>query len=134
MPEHMLLGRLARILLRSSGEGSGPIRVGSLEARRDYLDVDEAARLIIELAYLRQRPPPLINIASGCAVTMRVIVEAMMRRAGGIGRLVEDPTAFQAGPASVAGDTGLLRALGLEVAVPTPQSLAERILAVEPSS
>jgi GDP-4-dehydro-6-deoxy-D-mannose reductase len=96
----------------AAGESKPVLAVGNLQARRDFLHVDdgaEAYRLLAE----RGRPGEVYNLASGGAVTLREALDRLLTVAGVRARIEVDPERMR--PADLPlllGDAGRLRALG----------------------
>ncbi|HWD09286.1 MAG TPA: GDP-mannose 4,6-dehydratase, partial [Actinomycetota bacterium] len=105
------------------------MKVGWLEARRDFLDVRDVAaayRLLAE----RGRPAEVYNIASGKAERIGDLLDILLHAAGLDGKV--DVTAEQeprpGDPEVLVGDASKLRAgLGWVPAIPLPVSLAETL-------
>jgi len=108
-----------------AGEAEPTLRVGNLEARRDYLDVRDvtaAYRLLLE----RGVPGEAYNVSTGVARSMRELVETMIDVSGTGARLEVDPERVR--PVDVPllqGDPSKLRALGWEPAIPIRQTLSD---------
>ncbi|WP_030342498.1 NAD-dependent epimerase/dehydratase family protein [Streptomyces sp. NRRL S-1022] len=73
------LGSLAR-RLRGTDPSDG-IELSISDARRDYVDVRDAAEAIVRAA-VRPGVPRLLNIGSGTAVSVRFLVRELLRAAG----------------------------------------------------
>jgi UDP-glucose 4-epimerase len=82
LPE--LLGQL-----RASRDG--PIRLGSLWPRRDFVPVDDAARAVVESALAASPGLTTLNIGSGRAVSMREAVTMVGELLGRPLRVERDP-------------------------------------------
>jgi nucleoside-diphosphate-sugar epimerase len=131
MPAHTVLGNAAR-QIHSAAPG-GPVRLGNIGVERDYLDVDEAARLIVALALREQRLPPLVNIASGVGTVVAAIVRRMVALSGKACRVEQIVRREDAlSPARIIGSTAAIAALGLPPSVPTLDELAGRALDIHP--
>lgn len=108
-----------------AGEAEPVLRVGNLEARRDYLDVRDvvhAYRILME----RGEPGGVYNVACGRAHSMREMVEMLVDLSGTGARMEVDPARVR--PVDVPlllGDSSKLRALGWEPRIPLRQTLAE---------
>jgi GDP-4-dehydro-6-deoxy-D-mannose reductase len=130
MPVHTVLGNAARQIQNLPARG-GAIFLGRLDVERDYLDVDEAARLIVSLALRKARLPHLMNIASNHAFNIAAIVARMIDfsnrscRIERIERAEDEQT-----PRRVVGNAATLSALGLSPTAPTVDELALRALAI----
>lgn len=107
------------------GEAEPVLRVGNLEARRDFLDVRDvvrAYRLLLE----RGEPGGTYNVCSGVAHRLREVVDRMVALSGTGARVEVDPERVR--PVDVPlllGDAGRLRALGWEPEVPLERTLGD---------
>ena len=76
-----VLSSFARQLARAEAGAAEPVlRVGSLEARRDFLHVDDVVRAY-ELAARKGGSGEVYNIASGRAVLIRDALDTLLRMA-----------------------------------------------------
>ena len=90
------------------------LRVGNLDVARDFIDVAEAARLIVALAGDPARLGQTVNICSGVATRLRPLVEAMIRLSGRDIAIEVDPARVRPGEMRVlTGSIARLRAAGL---------------------
>lgn len=97
--------------------GQKEIPVGNLDVRRDFMPVDEAARILLALLAAPEAGGMVVNVCSGEAQSIRVGVEDMMRRLPHPVRLVSDPALLRAQEVlSITGDVAALRSLGIEPA------------------
>ncbi len=80
MPGHLALPSFARRIIGS--EARSPLRVGDLSAERDFLDVDEAARLLLGLAALPSWPWPVVHLCSGRAYRIGDLLNQLIELAG----------------------------------------------------
>jgi GDP-4-dehydro-6-deoxy-D-mannose reductase len=107
------------------GEGEPVLRVGNLEARRDYLDVRDVVAAYL-LLLDRGVPGRVYNVATGVAHSMRELVEMLVEVSGTGARLEVDPDRVR--PVDVpllCGDASRLRALGWEPRIPLRQTLSD---------
>ncbi len=108
-----------------AGEAEPVLRVGNLEARRDYLDVRDviaAYRLLLE----RGTPGEAYNVATGVAHSMRELVETMIDVSGTGARLEVDPERVRLVDVPLLqGDPARLRALGWEPRIPIRRTLSD---------
>jgi GDP-4-dehydro-6-deoxy-D-mannose reductase len=84
------------------------VRVGNLDARRDFTDVRDvvrAYRLLLE----RGRPGEAYNIASGRRIAVRDVFDRLCRKLGVEPRIVSDPGLFRPADDSPLLDTRKLR-------------------------
>jgi len=64
-----------------AGPGSGAIRCGNIDVERDYCDVRDVAAAYVAVLE-RGRPGTAYNVASGVPVTMRALLEGLIRAFG----------------------------------------------------
>ncbi|MFL5382922.1 MAG: GDP-mannose 4,6-dehydratase [Longimicrobiaceae bacterium] len=107
--------------------GSAPpvLRVGNLQARRDYLDVRDVVRAYLTLLD-RGAPGGTCNVATGEAHSMAELVDLLVELSGTGARVEVDPARVR--PLDVpllSGDPSALRALGWAPEIPLRQTLAE---------
>lgn len=107
--------------------GAAPpvLRVGNLEARRDYLDVRDVVRAYLALME-RGEPGAVYNVCSGEAHSMRELVDLLVELSGTDAALEID--AERVRPVDVPllrGDPGRLAALGWTPGIPLRRTLAE---------
>jgi len=106
------------------------LRVGNLDVARDFIDVAEAARLIVALAGDPARFGQVVNICSGVATPLRPLVEAMIRLSGRDIAIAVDPTRVRPGEMRVlTGSIARLRAAGLLPEAPDFARLLPALLA-----
>ena len=110
---HFALPSFARQLRAiQAGEAEPVLRVGNLDAARDFVHVDDAAdayRLLAE----QGEAGGCYNLASGTAVVLRTALERLIATAGVDVAIVQDPDRMR--PSDVpmmAGDAARLRGLG----------------------
>ena len=134
MPTHLALANFAQQIRL----GVTVLRVGDIDVERDFIDVSEAARLMAALA---ANPPPrdeydgiAWNICSGQVISLRNLVDDLIRLCGRSITLEIDPTRLRPGlqMRSFHGSTARLAAVGLFPQVPDfatllPQLLADRM-------
>lgn len=100
------------------------LRVGNLNAVRDFLDVRDAVRACCLIAE-RGTPGETYNVCSGAGHAVREVLETMVRLASRPVSVVSDPALVRpADPDVTIGDNRRLRALGWQPAVPLGDSLA----------
>jgi len=109
-----------------SGDQGPVLRVGNLNALRDFLDVRDvvaAYRLLAE----RGGPCNVYNICSGTAVSMREIVDVLVRIAGVEVKIEEDPARMRPSdtPLLVGDASALQRATGWAPAIPLAKTLTD---------
>jgi GDP-4-dehydro-6-deoxy-D-mannose reductase len=127
MPSHLALPSFVRQIAR---RGSGPtVQVGDLSARRDFIDVEEAARLLLELAALSNWAWPLVNLCSGHAYRIGALLDGLIVASGL--RVSVETRAELMRPDDMpilVGDTARLRSVNLFPAAPDFSKLLPRLL------
>ncbi len=95
MPESLAFGRFAAHLAEPS---AGPARVpaGRLDARRDFVDVRDAAAALLTLA-TQAKPGRLYNVASGESRSIREGLDRLIALSGRAVVVAADPTAVRRG-------------------------------------
>lgn len=123
---------LAARILAARDTGSGAIRVGNVDVRRDFSDVRDvvrAYRLLVEWAAIRgpSSDVPIFNVAAGRSTSIRSIVERLALEAGIAVQIETDPALVRSNdPADIRGDaTALRRATGWRPAVPFEETLRD---------
>lgn len=81
LSERLFVGRVQRQIERYRRGEIGEIAVGSLEAQRDYVEVEVAVRQLQDIA-ARGRAGEIYHVASGVPVTMRALLERLLGEAG----------------------------------------------------
>jgi GDP-4-dehydro-6-deoxy-D-mannose reductase len=126
--ERFAVGSWAAQLARARAEGGGVLRVGDLDAERDFTDVRDVCR-----AYRLLLDPAVragtYNVATGRAVPLRRVVELLVEAAGVEVRVERDETRLRPSEILVvAGDPSKLRAAtGWEPRIPLEQTLADAL-------
>jgi len=85
LPPSTLPGRVAAELQQPGDE----IRVGSLAAYRDFVDVRDVADAAFAAACTPGPLPPVLNVGSGRATSLRELVNTLVRISGADRRVVE---------------------------------------------
>jgi NDP-hexose 4-ketoreductase len=93
-PRTGLPGRLAAELRQAAAHGTD-VRVGPLDAVRDFVDARDVADAAVAAAVAARRPRPVLNIGSGRAVPVRAMVNELLAISGCAAPVHEDA----AGPA-----------------------------------
>lgn len=128
MPRHLALPAIAGRLAASAP--GGIVRVGNLDVARDFIDVREAARIILGLAVAERPPWPLVNVCSGRSARLGDLVDRMIALRGHEVRLEPDPALIRSGEApDLVGDATRLGRIGLSPRSPDWTDLLPRILA-----
>ncbi|MGH7149796.1 MAG: NAD-dependent epimerase/dehydratase family protein, partial [Planctomycetota bacterium] len=91
------LGSFARqVAAIEKGKGPPRVVVGNLDLRRDFLDVRDAARAILGLVRATAGAT-VFNLGSGRAVSVRLLLEALLARASVRPSVEVDPARLRAG-------------------------------------
>lgn len=115
----------AQLAAIADGAAAPVLRVGNLEARRDFLDVRDvvrAYRVLLE----RGEPGRAYNVCSGRAWSLCELVERLVALSGTETRVEVDPERVR--PVDIpllVGDAGRLRALGWEPEIPLEKTLRD---------
>jgi nucleoside-diphosphate-sugar epimerase len=83
-PASTLLGRVIRQLGTTD-----TLRMGSLAAWRDYIDVRDVAEAVVAVATAADRLPPVLNVGSGRATLARDVVHRLVELSGTGAKVVE---------------------------------------------
>jgi nucleoside-diphosphate-sugar epimerase len=83
MPRHLALGAWAAQIRDAHRHASRPlIQVGNLSSWRDFVDVRDVVETIIQLARVPAAAGAIVNIASGQAEQMRVLLQRLILLSG----------------------------------------------------
>jgi nucleoside-diphosphate-sugar epimerase len=127
-PENLAPGAFARQLARiAAGLQAPELPVGDLAARRDYVDVRDVAAAL-ETLMRRGRAGETYNVGSGRAVSMRSILDGLIRESGLRVKVRTDPGRLR--PSEIhelAADPRKVRALGWTPRIPLKRSLADTL-------
>jgi nucleoside-diphosphate-sugar epimerase len=105
------------------------VRVGDLTARRDFLDVDEAACLLLALAAMPHWPWPVVNVCSGSAYRLGDLLDGLIAASGRRVRVEVDPALIRPGDMPIlTGSTERLVSVGLAPQTPDFLALLPRLL------
>jgi NDP-hexose 4-ketoreductase len=88
-PQTTLPGKLAAQLRRALKHGSD-IRLGSLDAVRDFIDVRDVADAVIAAATVPALPHRVLNVGSGQGVPVRAMVKQLLTISGCTSVIGED--------------------------------------------
>lgn len=88
-PEHSLPGRVAAELRRAYSAGHD-LRLGPLDAVRDFVDARDVAEAVLAAVLAREVPYPVLNIASGRGVPARTLVKELLSVSGATCSVYED--------------------------------------------
>jgi GDP-4-dehydro-6-deoxy-D-mannose reductase len=127
VPEHVSLGRFVK-LLHGEASSTGILKVGSLDKRRDFVEVGAAANAIIGLATSASDVPPVVNVCSGTSTPLQDWLEGLIAAAG-IKVSVETISSLRRSfdPDDVVGCKALLQACGWDIPAPKIDEVASAI-------
>ena len=80
-PVATLPGRLASELRQAPAHGTG-VRLGPLDAVRDFVDARDVADAVLAAVTARALPHPVLNVGSGRAVPVRAMVSGLIAASG----------------------------------------------------
>jgi len=128
MRPHLALGRFAREIA-ALGDCGGALRTGALDAYRDFIAVDDAARVLAGLSQSRAAAGQVVNLCSGVPLRMDHLLHALLRAAGSPVSVTFDETlsGVSAVP-SMYGCNRRLEALGFHLGVPDVAAEMARLL------
>ena len=127
MPAHLALPSFAEQIVRLGSRST--LRVGNLSTSRDFIDVEEAARLLVELAVLPNWPWPLVNLCSGQAFRMGELLEGLIAASGATIAIEASLSLKRPDEMRVlVGDTTRLKSVDLSPAPPDFSVLLPRLL------
>lgn len=80
MPTHLALGSFAAQLRRLGPQG-GVLETGDLDVERDFVEADEAVRLMLDLV-ARPDVTGVVNICAGRPTSLRALLDTLLRQVG----------------------------------------------------
>ncbi|MDQ2589102.1 NAD-dependent epimerase/dehydratase family protein [Saccharothrix yanglingensis] len=84
-----VLGRAAAALRAAAATGERVVRLGPLDAHRDFVDVRDVADAVAGAALAPAPVDPVLNVGLGTAVLVREAVELLVETSGFSGRVAE---------------------------------------------
>ena len=124
-PQGLSVGAFAAQIKKiRRGEALPVISVGNLNAKRDFIDVSDACRALIALA-AAGRKGEAYNICSGASVSMRELLDMMIKASGVDVEVKIDPTRFK--PADVDDSFGSYEKIHKETGWSPSVSLKESV-------
>lgn len=124
-PRFALAAFAGQLAAMRAGAAEPVLRVGNLQARRDYLDVRDVARAYLMLIE-QGTPGEIYNVAAGEPHSMAELVEMLIELSGTGARVEVDPARVRPLDVPVlSGDPSALRALGWSPEIPLRQTLAD---------
>lgn len=123
--ERDAVSEFAQAIVRIERRQADRVAVGDLEVVRDFLDVRDCARALLQV--LEQgRPGQAYNVCSGTGTRLRDLLDGLAALAQAPVTLVPDPNRLRSADDPVLiGDSSRLRALGWQPLVPLPQTLRD---------
>jgi NDP-hexose 4-ketoreductase len=135
LQDRHLPGKVALELAAMAPRGGGELRVGSLDAERDLVDVRDAADALVSVASASDAALSriradgalrLIDVGTGRAVRMRDLVRMQIEAARLAGRVeVIESESRATGAATLCADPAALAALDVSPRIPLAQTLVE---------
>lgn len=121
---------LSSFALRIAAASAGSqIAVGNLDVVRDFIHVNEVARIVHLLALRSSWPWPIVNVCSGVGVSIGEILQMMIRKSGKETKIYVDPALRRPNDVPVfVGCTRRLLSLDIQPAVPDIDALAVDLL------
>lgn len=113
-----------QVAMIECGESAPVIRVGNLDAQRDFTDVRDVVRAYVDLME-RGTPATVYNVCSGVARSMRSILDALVRRSTVQVTVETDPARLRPNdvPVVVGDPSRLQTATGWSPRIPFEQTL-----------
>jgi nucleoside-diphosphate-sugar epimerase len=97
-PAASLPGRLAAELRRALADGTGEVRLGPLDAVRDFVDARDVADAVLAAVTAGSLPHPVLNVGSGRGVPVRAMVSGLIAASGCPAAVREDGPAQTRSP------------------------------------
>jgi len=98
---------------------------GTGTPRREFLHVDDLAQAVLFMLE-QENPPDLVNVGSGCEVTIRELAEKIRAAVGTTAQPVFDPTMPDGTPRKLV-DTTVIRSLGWMPAIALDNGIARTV-------
>ena len=129
MPLHLALASFAAQIAAMPIRG-GVLHVGNLEVERDFIDVAELARILMELGRHKAARGQIANVCSGQVWKLRDLVDVMIGLSGRVITVKVDQSRLRPGETiRLFGATARLRELGIVPVAPDFAALLPSILA-----
>ncbi|WNW14412.1 GDP-mannose 4,6-dehydratase (plasmid) [Pseudomonas sp. DTU_2021_1001937_2_SI_NGA_ILE_001] len=119
-----------QIALIEAGQQEPVLKVGNLEAKRDFLDVQDVCSAYLELLKLAdstQEYPRCMNIASGRSLKIREVLDTLLSLSQASIQVAQDPERLRPSdiPVAIGNSTALTRSTGWQPQIPLQQTLRE---------
>ena len=128
-PDFVSASFARQIALIEAGQQAPVLKVGNLEATRDFLDVQDVCSAYIELLKLTDKPghPICVNIASGRSLQIRQVLDLMLSLSSATIAVELDPERLRPSdiPVAVGNSARLKQCTGWEPQIPLEQTLQE---------
>ena len=127
-PEHFVESSFARQIAEiEAGRREAVIRVGNLDAVRDFLHVDDVIGAYVRLLGPRGPAGPY-NVSSGQPLTIRTVLETLLAASDADPRIEVDPDLWREADASFGTSTRLQHAAGWQPRVAFADTMAELLM------
>jgi len=97
MPSRLFAGAIAAQVVNAERGGTGVVKTGRLDARRDYVDVRDAAVAYLKLAQMGHSTASVYNVCSGVSHSCRELADEMVSEARVGIELAHDESRVQRG-------------------------------------
>jgi GDP-4-dehydro-6-deoxy-D-mannose reductase len=129
----LALGSFARQVAAVARGQAGAVECGTLETRRDFVDVRDAVEAFVLLCE-RGRAREIYNVCSGSSHRLGGLLEKLIELSGADVPVRSDPSQHPAGVADIYGDPAkIYLETGWRPKVPIDDSLADLLASVAPS-
>jgi GDP-4-dehydro-6-deoxy-D-mannose reductase len=99
-PEHTLIGSfLSKMRAATDASGDRAMRVGDLEIKRDFVDIEDVCSGLVRLAQFGTSGE-VYNLCSGYSVALRLVLQKMITAAGTSIQVVADSPLIAKNPVS----------------------------------
>lgn len=130
-PASTALGSFVRQIASMPNEG-GILRTGSLHSTRDFIDVTEAASVIVRLSLLPNVQGKVYNICTGAGVRLQDVVSQLIEVSGiAVTHQIESTRHGTSDIDTVIGSNDKLHSLGLDISKPDLRLVLEKMLSHE---
>jgi nucleoside-diphosphate-sugar epimerase len=130
MPSHLALASFAGQIL--SAPSPAMIQVGNLSVARDFVDVEDAARIILALAALPKWPWTIVNLCSERTWQIGDLLERLIGLSGRPVHIEANPTRIRQGEMlTLTGCAERLASVGIMPPAPDFDALLRRLLTFE---
>lgn len=128
-PDFVSASFARQIALIETGQQAPVLKVGNLEATRDFLDVQDVCSAYIELLKLADKPghPICVNIASGRSLQIQQVLDLMLSLSSATITVEQDPERLRPSdiPVALGNSTRLIQCTGWTPSIPLEQTLQQ---------